>query len=182
MHACIGQSGSGTTTLLSILSGRGHGVFRGSMLLNGAAIDYTDLKHHANLVPQEDVMFDVLSLRETLTWYTQMRLPPASAATTTRRVDALLERMGLTSCADVHVGNALRPGISGGQKKRLSIALELVDNPSCLFCDEPTSGLDSGNQESVISFLRDLADGGCTVVATVHRFVHAPTMTPDIVC
>ena len=172
MHACIGQSGSGKTTLLSILSGRGHGVFRGSMLLNGAAIDYTDLKHHANLVPQEDVMFDVLTLRETLTWYMKMRLPPASAATTTRRVEALMERMGLASCADVHVGNPLRPGISGGQKKRLSIAMELVDNPSCLFCDEPTSGLDSGNQESVISFLRDLADGGCTVVATVH----SPTM------
>ncbi len=125
MHALLGQSGSGKTTLLNILSGKGNGVFRGTLLLNGRAIKHAQLKHHANLVPQEDIMYDLLTVRETLTFYTKLRLPAEPAAMTRKRVDALMARLGLTGCADVHIGNALRPGISGGQRKRLSIGMEV---------------------------------------------------------
>ena len=168
MHALLGQSGSGKTTLLNILSGKGAGVVHGTLLLNGRAVNHAELKHHASLVPQDDIMYDALSVRETLLFYSQLRLPPATAAVTRKRVDALMERLGLAYCADVPIGNALHPGISGGQRKRLSIGMELIDNPSLLFLDEPTSGLDSHNQDSVIAFLRDLADRGCTVVTTIH--------------
>ncbi len=78
-------------------------------------------------------MYDTLSTRETLLFYTRLRLPAQSAAKTSERVDALLSRLGLAYAADVPIGNALRPGISGGQRKRLSIGMELIDNPSLLF-------------------------------------------------
>ena len=161
--AIIGQSGSGKTTLLNILSGRGSGVFRGSLAVNGAPnISHKALKHIASLVPQHDDMYDTLTARETLSIYAALR------GSTAARVEYLLSRLGLAYAADVRIGNALRPGLSGGQRKRLSVAIELLDSPSVLFLDEPTTGLDSRNQAETVAFMRELADSGCTVVTTIH--------------
>lgn len=123
LTAMLGQSGSGKTTLLNILSGHGGGTFRGALHLNGEDINFNALRHFANLVPQDDIMFDSLSVRESLLFYTRLRLPREAAAKTHVRVDALLARLGLTYAADVRIGNVLHPGISGGQRKRLSIGM-----------------------------------------------------------
>ena len=148
LTALLGQSGSGKTTLLNILSGRGGGTFRGALRINGRAMQFGALKHFANLVPQDgelclglnlasaclasrdasaraDIMYDTLTVRETLLFYTRLRLPPQSAAATSARVQALLDRLGLSYAADVRIGNALKPGISGGQRKRLSIGARM---------------------------------------------------------
>jgi len=92
MHALLGQS----ATVLNILSGKGAGVVHGTLLLNGRAVKHAELKHHASLVPQYDIMYDALSVRETLLFYSKLRLPPATATATYKRVDALMERLGLT--------------------------------------------------------------------------------------
>lgn len=161
--AIIGQSGSGKTTLLNILSGRGGGMWRGSIACNGVQnVSSKALKHIASLVPQHDDMYDILTARETLSIYAALR------GSTGTRVEYLLERLGLAYAADVRIGNALRPGLSGGQRKRLSVAIELLDSPSLLFADEPTTGLDSRNQADVVAFLRELANDGCNVVTTIH--------------
>ncbi len=128
--AIIGQSGSGKTTLLNILSGRGGGTFRGSIACNGVQnVSSKALKHIASLVPQHDDMYDILTARETLSIYAALR------GSTSKRVSYLLDRLGLAYAADVRIGNALRPGLSGGQRKRLSVAIELLDSPSLLFAD-----------------------------------------------
>ena len=161
--AIIGQSGSGKTTLLNILSGGGSGVFRGTIAVNGSqSVSHSALKSISSLVPQHDDMFDTLTARETLAFYAALRGAASS------RVDFLLSRLGLEYAADVHIGNALRPGLSGGQRKRLSVAIELLRSPSLVLLDEPTSGLDSRNQNDVVAFLRELANEGCNMVTTIH--------------
>ena len=125
LTAMLGQSGSGKTTLLNLLSGRGGGTFRGTLRLNGEDINFNALRHFANLVPQDDIMYDSLSVRESLLFYTRLRLPREAAVNTHARVDALIARLGLTYAADVRIGNVLHPGISGGQRKRLSIGTSL---------------------------------------------------------
>ena len=84
-------------------------------------------------------------------------------------VDELIESLGLTSCADTLIGSELVRGISGGEKKRVAIGVELVTNPSTLFLDEPTSGLDSYSAYNTINILKALAKNGCSVLCTVHQ-------------
>lgn len=120
---------------------------------------------------QENVLLGTLTVRETLTYSAYLRLP-------TRRgnkevlevVERTMEEMGLEDCADRPIGNWHLRGISGGEKKRLSIALEILSRPQLLFLDEPTSGLDSAAAFSVISTLRQMAlDGNKTIISSVHQ-------------
>jgi ABC-type multidrug transport system ATPase subunit len=122
-------------------------------------------------VTQENVLLSTLTVRETVTYSALLRLPSSMRKSEAQRiVDDTLDEMGLQECADRNVGNWHLRGISGGEKKRLSIALEILTHPRLLFLDEPTSGLDSAAAFSVVQTLRQLAvDGGRTIISSVHQ-------------
>ncbi|XP_015698945.2 ABC transporter G family member 12-like [Oryza brachyantha] len=169
--AIMGPSGSGKSTLLDALSGRlaRNVLLTGKVLLNGKKrrLDYGVVAY----VTQENVLLGTLTVRETVTYSALLRLPSSMSKAEVRRVvDDTLDEMGLRECADRSIGNWHLRGISGGEKKRLSIALEILTRPRLLFLDEPTSGLDSAAAFSVIETLRQLAvDGGRTVISSVHQ-------------
>lgn len=119
---------------------------------------------------QEDVLLGTLTVRETLTYSAQLRLP----ATMTRYeilevVESTIIKMGLEDCADRKVGNWHLRGISGGEKRRLSISIEILTQPLVLFLDEPTTGLDSASSFFVIQSLRNIAREGRIVICSVHQ-------------
>ncbi|KAJ3370057.1 hypothetical protein HDU91_006612 [Kappamyces sp. JEL0680] len=171
--AIMGPSGSGKTTFLDILARkRKGGTVKGEVYLNGDEIaDDSTFKRLSGYVDQEDIHLACLTVRETLEFSASLRLPESvTAAQKAARVDEVLRQLGLTHVANSRVGDSLNRGISGGEKKRLSIAAELVTNPSVLFVDEPTSGLDSYNALQVIQTLSNLAhEHKKTVIFTVHQ-------------
>lgn len=119
---------------------------------------------------QEDVLLGTLTVRETLTYSAHLRLPNSlSKPEITSHVEATIMEMGLQDCADRTIGNWHLRGISGGEKKRLSIALEILTRPRLLFLDEPTSGLDSASAFFVIQTLRNIARDGRTVISSIHQ-------------
>jgi len=167
----MGPSGAGKTTLLNVLAGHNHhqGTLRGSLTANDGPLP-ANFKQVTCFIPQDDVLLAGLTPRETLMFTAQLRLR-ASATARESRVNTIMEQLGLIGCADVLVGNVDRKGISGGQRKRVSIGMELLTDPAVLFVDEATSGLDSKMAEDVISILRNLArdSPGRTVICTIHQ-------------
>jgi|GEM_PF-906707 len=167
----MGPSGCGKTTMLFALLGIMEPA-QGRACVNGR-----DIREHAHelrniigYVPQDDIMHPELTVREVLTYAARLRLPAdTSEAEIDGRVQQTLQRVNLLGAAEVQVGSPDKKGISGGQKKRLNIALELLTEPSLLFLDEPTSGLSSEDALSLIKDLRALADRGKTVVLTIHQ-------------
>ncbi|KAA8528071.1 hypothetical protein F0562_035060 [Nyssa sinensis] len=168
--AIMGPSGSGKSTLLDSLAGRlsGNVVVTGNVLLNGRKrrFDYG----FSAYVTQEDVMLGTLTVKETITYSAHLRLP---SNMTKDEVNGIVEEtimeMGLRDCADRLIGNWHLRGISGGEKKRLSIALEVLTRPQLLFLDEPTSGLDSASAFFVIQTLRNTAHDGRTIISSIHQ-------------
>ncbi|KAH1224249.1 ABC transporter G family member 15 [Glycine max] len=169
--AIMGPSGSGKSTLLDALAGRlsRNVIMSGNVLLNGKKrrLDYGVVAY----VTQEDIMLGTLTVRETISYSANLRLP---STMTKEEVNDIIEgtimEMGLQDCADRLVGNWHLRGISGGEKKRLSIALEILTRPSLLFLDEPTSGLDSASAYFVAQTLRNLGhDGKSTVISSIHQ-------------
>ncbi|XP_028553232.1 ABC transporter G family member 7 isoform X2 [Dendrobium catenatum] len=170
--AIMGPSGSGKTTLLNVLAGQlaasprlhlsGHLDINGkSRLTGGYKIAY---------VRQEDLFFSQLTPRETLSIAAELQLPEfASVEKRDKYVNELLFRLGLINCADSIVGDAKVRGISGGEKKRLSLACELIASPSVIFADEPTTGLDAFQAEKVMETLQQLAQEGHTVICSIHQ-------------
>lgn len=121
-------------------------------------------------VTQEDVLLGTLTVRESIAYSAHLRLP----SNLTREeisdiVEATITEMGLQECSDRTIGNWHMRGISGGEKKRLSIALEVLTKPSLLFLDEPTSGLDSASAFFVVQILRNIASNGKTVISSIHQ-------------
>lgn len=169
--AIMGPSGSGKSTLLDSLAGRlGRNVgLSGRLLLNGQKrrTDYGV----AAYVRQENVLLGTLTVRETITYSAHLRLPSSMTKKEVAGVvEATIEEMGLEDCSDRVVGNWHRRGISGGEKKRLCIALEILTKPPLLFLDEPTSGLDSAAAFFIIQMLRQMTrDGNKTVVSSIHQ-------------
>ncbi|XP_010102371.2 ABC transporter G family member 15 [Morus notabilis] len=168
--AIMGPSGSGKSTLLDSLAGRlsGNVVMTGNVLLNGKKrrLDYG----LAAYVTQEDLLLGTLSVRETITYSALLRLPNTlSKEEIDGIVEATIMEMGLQDCADGLVGNWHLRGLSGGEKKRLSIALEILTKPRLLFLDEPTSGLDSASAFFVIQTLRNIALDGRTIISSIHQ-------------
>nr|GMD24487.1 ABC transporter G family member 15-like [Ipomoea batatas]GME18250.1 ABC transporter G family member 15-like [Ipomoea batatas] len=168
--AIMGPSGSGKSTLLDSLAGRlsRNLAMTGNILLNGRKrkLNYGAVAY----VTQEDVLMGTLTIRETLTYSAQLRLP--TNLKHHEVVEAVISEMGLQDCADNLVGNWHLRGISGGEKKRLSIALEILTplQPRLLFLDEPTTGLDSAAAFFVVEVLKNLAGGGGrTVVCSIHQ-------------
>ncbi|CAM8969575.1 unnamed protein product [Rhodiola kirilowii] len=168
--AIMGPSGSGKSTLLDALSGRlaSNIIMSGNVLLNGKRkkLDYGGVAY----VTQQDSLLGTLSVRETLTYSANLRFPPSM---TKHDIDAIIDttikEMGLQKCADQMIGNWHLRGISGGEKKRLSIALETLTRPSLLFLDEPTSGLDSASAFFVVQTLRRISRQGKTVISSIHQ-------------
>eukprot|EP00210_Caulerpa_lentillifera_P009722 g9272.t1 len=163
--AIMGASGSGKTTLLDTLAGRlsSNLTRTGSILLNGhsSALSYGV----AAYVKQDDVLIGTLTVKETLLYVARLRLPKVlDGVTRQQRVDSVITELGLRDAADVLIGSWFTKGISGGQKRRVSIGCELLISPSLLFLDEPTSGLDAASAYFVMKGIRSLAEGGRTII------------------
>lgn len=121
-------------------------------------------------VTQEDVLLGTLTVRENITYSAHLRLPTSMTKEEINGiVDGTIIEMGLQDCSDRLIGNWHLRGISGGEKKRLSIALEILTRPSLLFLDEPTSGLDSASAFFVIQTLRNVARDGRTIISSIHQ-------------
>ncbi|KAH9307047.1 hypothetical protein KI387_011451 [Taxus chinensis] len=169
--AIMGPSGSGKTTLLNVLAGQLAASPRlrltGRLYVNGNA--FSSAFHKIAYVRQEDLFFSQLTVRETLSVAAELQLSKLTCEDREKYVNDLLNRLGLVSCADCIVGDAKVRGISGGEKKRLSVACELIASPSVVFADEPTTGLDAFQAEKVMETLQKLAQEGHTVVCSIHQ-------------
>ena len=168
--AIMGPSGSGKTTLLDILAGRvSSGIIRGDIYFNGKPRDPT-VKHKAKYVAQQDALYGVFTVLETLSYTANLTFGRKTPVTTKQRmIDSVVDELGLHSCLNTRVGDIFIRGLSGGQKRRLSIAIELLSRPSILLLDEPTSGLDSASAFSVMGHIRDLVHIGHSVAVTIHQ-------------
>jgi ABC-type multidrug transport system ATPase subunit len=161
----IGPSGAGKSTLLGALTGM-RPATSGSVLYDGRDLydHYAELRHRIGLVPQENILHTQLSARRGLSYAAELRFPQdTSPAERSHRVDEVLGELSLDRHADTRTGS-----LSGGQQKRVNVALELLTKPSLLFLDEPTSGLDPGLDKSIMEMLADLAKDGRTVMVVTH--------------
>ncbi|XP_071510170.1 uncharacterized protein [Diadema antillarum] len=168
--AVMGPSGAGKTVLLTALAGRQQGKQTGLVLLKGRTMDKT-LRRRVSFVLQEDLLFDQLTLRETLMFTAQLRLSQKmTMEEKIDRVSNIVNSLGLRKCLNTKIGNSLARGLSGGEKKRATIACELLTDPTMLLLDEPTSGLDSNAASELIVMLKKYARKyGKVVVASVHQ-------------
>ncbi|XP_050226949.1 ABC transporter G family member 22-like isoform X1 [Mercurialis annua] len=168
--ALMGPSGSGKTSLLNLLSGRvTHQTVGGSITYNDQSYSKF-LKSRIGFVTQDDVLFPHLTVKETLTYAARLRLPKTLTREQKekRAIDVIYE-LGLERCQDTMIGGSFVRGVSGGERKRVCIGNEIIINPSLLFLDEPTSGLDSTTALRTVQMLQDIAEGGKTVVTTIHQ-------------
>ncbi len=163
--AVLGPTGAGKSTLIKALIGI-HPADGGRVLYNGRDLyaSYAELRNRIGYVPQDDVLHQQLTVRSVLEYAAELRFPPdVPASERLHRVEEVMADLGLTQRAGLAVSR-----LSGGQRKRTSMAIEMLTRPSLLVLDEPTSGLDPGYEKSVMHLLRDLADGGRTIVAATH--------------
>ncbi|XP_054812234.1 LOW QUALITY PROTEIN: ABC transporter G family member 9 [Prosopis cineraria] len=168
--AMLGPSGSGKTTLLTALGGRlGGGKLQGTITYNGEKFS-NSMKRNTGFVTQDDVLYPHLTVTETLVFTALLRLPNTfTKQDKILQAESVITQLGLTSCKDSIIGDTLLRGVSGGERKRVSIGQEMLVNPSLLFLDEPTSGLDSTKAQRIVSCLWELANKGKTVVMTIHQ-------------
>lgn len=156
---------AGKSTLLNALTGQ-RPADSGTVLYDGRDLyrDYAELRQRIGLVPQDDILHAQLTVRRALSYAAELRFPQDTAkAERQARVDEVIRELGLEQRAGQPIHS-----LSGGQRKRVSVALELLTKPSLLFLDEPTSGLDPGMDRSVMHMLRGLADDGRTVIVVTH--------------
>ncbi|GLU16390.1 hypothetical protein SLE2022_328260 [Rubroshorea leprosula] len=168
--AVLGPSGSGKSTLLNVLAGRMHGRgCTGTVLANNKKPTKQTAKR-TGFVPQDDVLYPHLTVRETLVFCSLLRLPNTLSRKEKASVaESVISELGLTKCENTIVGNSLTRGVSGGERKRVGIAHEMLINPSLLILDEPTSGLDSTAAHRLVSTLGSLAQKGKTIVTSMHQ-------------
>ncbi|KAF1860993.1 hypothetical protein Lal_00000409 [Lupinus albus] len=168
--AILGPSGSGKSTLLNALSGRIHGhALTGTILANSSKLNKSVLRR-TGFVTQDDILYPHLTVRETLVFCSMLRLPrslPQEAKVAA--AESVMAELGLSKCQDTIIGNSFIRGVSGGERKRVSIAHEMLVHPSLLILDEPTSGLDSTAAYRLVTTLGALAKKGKTVVMSVHQ-------------
>ncbi|KAM7250094.1 hypothetical protein ACFE04_021977 [Oxalis oulophora] len=167
--AMLGPSGSGKTTLLTALGGRLSGKLSGKITYNGQPFSGT-IKRKTGFVAQNDVLYPHLTVAETLLYTALLRLPNTlTRDEKSHHVERVIIELGLTRCRNSMIGGPLFRGISGGEKKRVSIGQEMLINPSLLLLDEPTSGLDSTTAQRILTTIKSLAGGGRTVITTIHQ-------------
>lgn len=167
----MGASGAGKTTLLNALNG--YVVpSQGQVLLNGHDLSawYREFAPFLGYVPQDDIIHRDLTVFEALYYSARLRLPlDTSDLEIETRIQEVLKNLGLEGIEDVLIGSPEKRGISGGQRKRVNLAMELLTEPLVLFLDEPTSGLSSEDALVVMKVLRALANQGKTVLVTIHQ-------------
>ncbi|KAI9225014.1 P-loop containing nucleoside triphosphate hydrolase protein, partial [Blastocladiella britannica] len=167
----LGASGAGKTSLLNVIAGETKlGSLSGNLYLNGQRSTGAAIKSVSGFVHQEDVILGTMTVQEAVTMAAKLRLPHTiSEDERARKVDEIIRILGLTECRLSNIGTATEKGISGGQKKRVAMGMEIVSNPSVIFLDEPTSGLDTYTAFAVVKLLKELAASGRTVIATLHQ-------------
>ncbi|XP_047339230.1 ABC transporter G family member 14-like [Impatiens glandulifera] len=167
--AMLGPSGSGKTTLLTALGGRLTGKLSGKITYNGLPFSGA-IKRRTGFVAQYDVLYPHLTVFETLFFTALLRLPNTlTDDEKVQHVEKVIGELGLGKCRNSMIGGPLFRGISGGEKKRVSIGQEMLINPSLLLLDEPTSGLDSTTAMRIMTTVKRLASSGRTVVTTIHQ-------------
>ena len=166
--AIMGGSGTGKTTLLSLLNGSIKPQ-EGSITINGHSISEPEAKNLIGYVPQDDLLIEELTVYQNLWFTAKFCFEGMSDAELDKRVMKTLKDLGLDAAKDLKVGSAINKYISGGQRKRLNIALELIREPAVLFLDEPTSGLSSADTEKVINLLKEQTLKGKLIVVNIHQ-------------
>jgi ABC-type multidrug transport system ATPase subunit/ABC-type multidrug transport system permease subunit len=167
--AMMGPAGAGKTTLLKALNGYTRPV-RGTVLFRGQSLyDYYDLyRHMMGYVPQDDIVHPQLTVRQALYFSARLRTDLTDAEINTR-TEKVLYDLGIPDKIDTVIGSPERKTLSGGQRKRVNIGLELITDTPVLFLDEPTSGLSSYDAESVVDLLKELSKSGKTILTTIHQ-------------
>lgn len=168
--AIMGASGAGKTTLLNVLSGM-EAPSKGSVAINGIDLHKNPekLKGIIGYIPQDDLLIEELSVYDNLYYNAKLVFKSLSEKEIDERVMNVLNNLGLAHIKDLKVGNPLNKKISGGQRKRLNIGLELIREPYILFVDEPTSGLSSKDSENVMELLREITLKGKLVFVVIHQ-------------
>ncbi|XP_027632117.1 ATP-binding cassette sub-family G member 8 isoform X1 [Tupaia chinensis] len=172
MLAVIGSSGCGRASLLDVITGRGHGgkIKSGQVRINGQPSTPQLMRKCVAHVRQHDQLLPNLTVRETLAFIAQIRLPRTfSQAQRDKRVEDVIAELRLRQCANTRVGNAYVRGVSGGERRRVSIGVQLLWNPGILILDEPTSGLDSFTAHNLVRTLSRLAKGNRLVLISLHQ-------------
>lgn len=171
--AIMGPSGSGKSSLLNVLAGRssssGDTKISGKVLVQGSQVDPVVFRKNIAYVMQDDGLMATATPRECLRFSATLRLGNVTQEDIEGIVTQTLSALSLNDCADTYVGNELIKGISGGQRKRTSVGVELVTKPSIVLLDEPTSGLDSYTAYSLVKLLKKVAASNATVLFTIHQ-------------
>ena len=171
MVAIMGPSGAGKSTLLSVLNGQTVPA-AGRLVVGGLDLhDHYDLfRGRIGYVPQDDILHADLTVWQALWYAARLRLPRDTTNTEIEtRIHAVIHQLGLDGTEQTRVGDQRKRGVSGGQRKRVNLAMELLTDPPILVLDEPTSGLSSVDALSVIELLRTLANAGKTILVTIHQ-------------
>jgi len=171
MIALMGSSGAGKTTLMDVISKRKTvGMVDGLILFDGHEPTHGEIGRDTGYVEQQDTLWGTFTVREMIMYTALLKMASKyTRAQKSARVDEVIEQMGLVKSKNTKIGGALSRGVSGGEAKRISIALGLLNNPRILFLDEPTSGLDSATSLDVMGTVKELAMEGRTVLTTIHQ-------------
>ncbi|KAJ8484684.1 hypothetical protein OPV22_017169 [Ensete ventricosum] len=171
IFAVLGASGSGKSTLIDALANRiVRESLQGSITINGEKLEGRLLKVISAYVMQDDLLYPMLTVEETLMFSAEFRLPRSlSASKKKSRVQALIDQLGLRSAAKTIIGDEIHRGVSGGERRRVSIGIDIIHDPIILFLDEPTSGLDSTSAFMVVKVLQRIAHSGSIVIMSVHQ-------------
>ncbi|KAJ3191562.1 ATP-binding cassette sub- G member 1 [Irineochytrium annulatum] len=169
--AIMGASGAGKTSLLNVIAGEVHfGEVSGQILVNNKELFGNDIKSLSGFVFQDDVLLPSMTVREAITMSALLRLPPETPqAERNEKVDEMINTLNLTKASNTIIGDSTIKGVSGGERKRCAMGMEMLTRPAVLFLDEPTSGLDTFTALAVIRTLKALAATGRTVIATLHQ-------------
>ncbi|MBK8883032.1 MAG: ATP-binding cassette domain-containing protein [Bacteroidales bacterium] len=170
MVGIMGASGAGKSTLLSVLNGT-NPPFDGEVLINGISIhrEKEKLKGLIGFVSQDDLLIEELTVFENLFFNAKLCFDNLSEEEISTKVDGVLKNLGLYEIRNIQVGTPLNKKISGGQRKRLNISLELIREPAIMFLDEPTSGLSSRDSENILDLLQELARKGKLLFIVIHQ-------------
>ncbi|KAE8664417.1 ABC transporter G family member 2 [Hibiscus syriacus] len=169
--AVLGASGSGKSTLIDALASRiAKDSLKGTLILNGEVLESRLLRVISAYVMQDDLLFPMLTVEETLMFSAEFRLPRSLSKTKKKaRVQALIDQLGLRSAAKTVIGDEGHRGVSGGERRRVSIGIDIIHDPIVLFLDEPTSGLDSTSAFMVVKVLQRIAQSGSIVIMSIHQ-------------
>lgn len=166
--AIMGGSGVGKSTLLGLMNGNIY-PDKGSITINGYQITSPEARQLIGFVPQDDLLIEELTVYQNLLFTARLCFDRLSHEEIEERVNNVLKDLGLTEIKDLEVGSPIRKTISGGQRKRLNIALELIREPAILYLDEPTSGLSSSDSEKVMILLKEQTHRGRLIVVNIHQ-------------